>query len=1160
MTKEIFSIDGRVVDTMTGRGVQGLRVEAWDKARVYDDSVGSAISDEQGAFQIQIDQSYFRELFQERRPDLYFKIFREQDLVKSTEDSVIWNVEAGETELTIKLVLVDPISRPPLLAALKLRYEILTYIDICEHVPESICERFEAWKDSTEATFTYARNRVMIERGGQQGLTLVLDLTSDAILLIDHHRKEFAIVEQKPEALKQLTDMDQSLQISRPGIRRRGELNQNEVTLERLDVILPGFPFEVWVIEKPLRSKAVARVFWPLLLPGASELLISSGLPAEIVVRDPKHWDTIWIRIRLIDWEEIPDLELPMTPPESYEKMEPERIEFRGGSAELNAEGDGADGSPIEASGFKQKARREHAEYRTQTMMDKHKLRAQGQDFAWIMDQSFLDQIRNIINTISGTFGNFSGDGMGGSKPMHVNLNWWAQLEPHLRFTDGSGADITDDVLRALKRLWLYYQIMQDNSPDGSGLLTIEEDPHGLTPAEEDIYRRVLTDAADGARCGGLSESACRVLLFRNAFTVSRIEELAEAHFDDLTGPEEFDLDVSVIRRDFNIVRFRAKDFDTEIVIDGEPIIEELAFKDDTVPKIALVLRLKRFYTDFQFETFPSSGISSVLCNLFSLGACSLLQFNWGWGYLSVDDAKLVCDITPAVSGGAVQLLVSVNQDASVMEPDIVLLPANPVSFPIFLIISAIVSWFAEDVLNAEFYPKIQDSIENLLTEKPFRWPEIWHALNGPSIRGTAALFLEDSGILEGEASPARIPGFFAAIDPSTTEALGYAFSARYLTEWLYELIPLVDGSTLLPVDDVEERLGIILPDPATLPGAGARPLPPIAGRLPGIGCDPALAPPVPPPDLFNQQTLVRSAPVVELPEPGLSGRAGKVVIVYELRIEVIRRDFVAIQIYIEESCVPIGDFSGAPRIEGEGRISFRRLSARGLTNRQIALRQFERVILGGFEGRPVPNRPPFEEGLPLSPGRLPVPPGRSPEDLPEFYCLPPYCDWRIEHRDSVLTAYLTANVRVAGELLLGFNERSTSMWLPEIMLSIAGLQDREPQLEAEITAIAVEDPFTNVDRETLESFIRELCLTDARSLLAGPTRMQAPATELRLIPDEARIVLGLDGFSRPVRDQVSRLLEYRQSNASGSLSYLSRGHLLYWTIGITENLSRNIV
>jgi hypothetical protein len=96
-------ISGLVVDRGAGHGIPGLRVEAWDKDLVYNDLVGSAVTDAQGAFQIEFDESYFHELFVHQKPDLYFKVFRENELVRSTEDSTLWNAGAVETKVLIEI-------------------------------------------------------------------------------------------------------------------------------------------------------------------------------------------------------------------------------------------------------------------------------------------------------------------------------------------------------------------------------------------------------------------------------------------------------------------------------------------------------------------------------------------------------------------------------------------------------------------------------------------------------------------------------------------------------------------------------------------------------------------------------------------------------------------------------------------------------------------------------------------------------------------------------------------------------------------------------------------------------------------------------------------------------------------------------------------------
>lgn len=108
--KKIFHITGRVLDRKSEQGVANLRVEAWDKDAIIDDFVGSAVTREGGVFEIKFDQSHFRELFSDKQPDLYFKVFGDDKLIKSTEDSVLWNVKTPETEIVIEVNL--PAEKP----------------------------------------------------------------------------------------------------------------------------------------------------------------------------------------------------------------------------------------------------------------------------------------------------------------------------------------------------------------------------------------------------------------------------------------------------------------------------------------------------------------------------------------------------------------------------------------------------------------------------------------------------------------------------------------------------------------------------------------------------------------------------------------------------------------------------------------------------------------------------------------------------------------------------------------------------------------------------------------------------------------------------------------------------------------------------------------
>lgn len=98
-----YIIFGRVLDRKTQTGLEGLRVEAWDKDMILDDLVGAAVTGERGGFQIRFEESDFKDIFMDRQPDLYFKVFRGDDLIESTEDSVLWNVEREDIEVVLEV-------------------------------------------------------------------------------------------------------------------------------------------------------------------------------------------------------------------------------------------------------------------------------------------------------------------------------------------------------------------------------------------------------------------------------------------------------------------------------------------------------------------------------------------------------------------------------------------------------------------------------------------------------------------------------------------------------------------------------------------------------------------------------------------------------------------------------------------------------------------------------------------------------------------------------------------------------------------------------------------------------------------------------------------------------------------------------------------------
>jgi hypothetical protein len=98
----VYQIKGRVVDQFTGDGIAGVRVEAWDKDLGLDDYLGSASTISDGSFSISFDESAFRDIFFDTRPDLYFRVYCYSELLASTENSVLWNVSTAQVGVEIK--------------------------------------------------------------------------------------------------------------------------------------------------------------------------------------------------------------------------------------------------------------------------------------------------------------------------------------------------------------------------------------------------------------------------------------------------------------------------------------------------------------------------------------------------------------------------------------------------------------------------------------------------------------------------------------------------------------------------------------------------------------------------------------------------------------------------------------------------------------------------------------------------------------------------------------------------------------------------------------------------------------------------------------------------------------------------------------------------
>lgn len=106
----IFRMKGQVVDQKTGRGVAGVRVEAWDEDTVFHQVMGIQHTDTQGRFTITFDERFNGPVL----PELFFKVFHGEELLACTEKSLRWNVAAGDSSalISVEAPMEAPLALP----------------------------------------------------------------------------------------------------------------------------------------------------------------------------------------------------------------------------------------------------------------------------------------------------------------------------------------------------------------------------------------------------------------------------------------------------------------------------------------------------------------------------------------------------------------------------------------------------------------------------------------------------------------------------------------------------------------------------------------------------------------------------------------------------------------------------------------------------------------------------------------------------------------------------------------------------------------------------------------------------------------------------------------------------------------------------------------
>lgn len=100
---KIYTIHGKVIGEKSRVGLTNLRVEAWDKDFNSKHYVGCTTTESDGRFRIQFNQDYFAQLYRDNIPDLFFKVYEGDTLIKTTEKEVIWNIKTPDVDINLKV-------------------------------------------------------------------------------------------------------------------------------------------------------------------------------------------------------------------------------------------------------------------------------------------------------------------------------------------------------------------------------------------------------------------------------------------------------------------------------------------------------------------------------------------------------------------------------------------------------------------------------------------------------------------------------------------------------------------------------------------------------------------------------------------------------------------------------------------------------------------------------------------------------------------------------------------------------------------------------------------------------------------------------------------------------------------------------------------------
>lgn len=974
--------------------------------------------------------------------------------------------------------------------------------------------------------------------------------------------------------------------------RRRRDEAGNILRLSRARY--DGWTMEVWTRSIPGATGGI-RALWPYLVPGAGEEFASRGVPAEIRLTPDGAGLDEGVHLTLDGIEQVDTVEL--SPPDEYDRVDDGPMEIKPGGADLGdmipkgarpprgGISDGAERIAERRENLQENVEevRQHLEHggtsRDDLRTGTGQLSPKSPDAAVVQGPPFLDTIEGLINDVTQTFGTF--DSGTSTDDMHVEVDWWDQLSGALEFRQ-DGTDQTTEFVNSLKRIALYLEVIRDERP-----------PDALTSQQQQTYEsEELSEAEVGAR---LSK-------FAGTFGDS-LQAIADRHWTKLTEPVTLPLGPEDIWKYhvFNFINVHFWDFDVQLKINGNPVLQDLSFSDG---EITAKLALDEVRADFEYQTKTSQRGWSVFCNLLTAGVCALLQHNRGRAWLSLTDAEIDVRISRTTRNGAVQFEPRLadadwNTDFGVHTGGVGAKVADALN---------VGSEAIEDTIYNNVVEGLKEAVEDLPVGDLPEWPNTWNAERGPVLSDPTADVSDGEQILSAEVAQR---GGLSAGQPGSVATgpageMGYAFSEAYLEAWLREHTGVLNESASLD-SELKKELDVEFPDPSTYDDEDDGDEDDQEDDIDTRGCpDPAL----PEPSYETVWKLERTAPDVELAESD-GDRVARVTLKYDVSIEAVKHGHEARKFVERAECVRIDtdhDGGGRPGPRPDPGSPVGRSSGRadratrammdeysnadilehvglqvGATPRLVAARNLRRfrdlqfpssestsspsTLRAAYGGRDDsvagPVGPGGPRGGPDGDGGRPggfrpgggddVPDrGDDGDDIPggDFdvegrQCKPPECHVVIAEDDTTLETFLEAEVEVTTDLKVGFQSTGDPLY-PEIRLTATrpfATRVTTSDLHGEL----FDDEFGISDyHPTLES----LAERDAKSVLSSVSPPDDIYPQRHLIP---RLLLLIDPeIPRPMID----LVVFKQVGDSNTPDVRATDDHAIWPVEFTETLT----